>query len=180
MSNGRDLNSSDDTHARMDSTLINCHERLKAGAKTSASANLLRDTQSTLLDTSNHEFDLPTDTVQTMARTLGVDTRTDKTVVLLGQSPCSTASMSMIFGFDNDETKINVPLDLFMTPAASIVQCPIPSIIDVENGVVGGFTSLGNPVLQASYAVSDSKGKNISLGQAMMNITERDLVVYIG
>lgn len=164
----------------MDWTVINCHEQLQGGAKNSASANLLGDTQPTLLDTSNPELDVPTDTVQAMAQTLGVDPRTDDNIVLLWDISCSMASMSMVFGFDNDETKINAPLDLMMTPAASIGQCSIPSIIDVENGVVGGLTSLGNPVLQASYAVFDGEGNKLLLRQVIMNSIESDLVEYIG
>lgn len=73
------------------------------------------ETQPTPHDTSNHELDVHTDTVQAMAQTLGLDTWTDENAVLLGNIPCSMASMSMVFGFDNDETNINVPLDLLMT-----------------------------------------------------------------
>ncbi|KAG6357503.1 hypothetical protein INS49_013380 [Diaporthe citri] len=145
-----------------------------------SSANLLKETLPALLDTGNPELDLPTDTVRAMAQALGVETRTNKNSVLLGDIPCSLASMSMVFGFDNDATKINVPLDLLMTPAATAGQCSIPSIIGVENGVLGGLTSLGNPLLQASYAVFDSEGKKIMLGQAIMNVTESNLVEYTG
>lgn len=145
-----------------------------------SSANLLNETQPALLDTGNPELDLPTDTVRAMAKALGVETRTDKNAVLLGDVPCSLASMSMVFGFDNDATKVNVPLDLLMTPGTKAGQCSIPSIIGVENGVVGGLTSLGNPFLQASYAVFDSEGKKILLGQAIMNVTQSDLVEYTG
>lgn len=145
-----------------------------------SSANLLNETQPALLDTGNPELDLTVDTVRAMAQALGVDTRTDKNAVLLGDVPCSLASMSMVFGFDNDATKINVPLDLLMTPGATAGQCSIPSIIGVENGVVGGLTSLGNPFLQASYAVFDSEGKKVLLGQGIMNVTESDLVEYTG
>lgn len=143
-------------------------------------ANLLNETLPTLLDTGNPELDLPTDTVRAMAQALGVETRTDKNAILLGDVPCSLASMSMVFGFDNDATKINVPLDLLMTSGTTAGKCSIPSIIGVQNGVVGGLTSLGNPFLQASYAVFDSEGKKILLGQAIMNVTESDLVEYTG
>lgn len=71
--------------------------------------------------------------------------------------------MSIVFAFDHDATKINVPLELLITPRSSIGQCSIPSIIDVENGVVDGLTSLGNPVLQVSYAVFDSEGRRSCL-----------------
>lgn len=145
-----------------------------------SSANLLKDTQPALLDTGNPELDLPVDTVRAMAQALGVETRTDKNAVLLGDVPCSLASMSMVVGFDNDATKISVPLDLLMNTGATAGKCSIPSIIGVENGVVGGLTSLGNPFLRASYAVFDSEGKKILLGQAIMNVTESDLVEYTG
>lgn len=46
--------------------------------------------------------------------------------------------------------------------------------------MAGGLTSLDNPVLQASYAVFDSEGKNILLGQAIMNTIESDLAEYTG
>lgn len=151
-----------------------------AGANASSSANLLSETRPALLDTGNPELDVPVDTVRAMAQTLGVETRTEKDAVLLGDVPCSLASMSMVFGFDNDATKINVPLDILMTPGPSVGQCSIPSIIGLENGVVGGLTSLGNPFLQASYAVFDSEGKKILLGQAKLNVTESDLVKYAG
>lgn len=152
----------------------------KGGATKRASANLLNDTLPTLLDTGNPELDLPVDTVRAMAQALGVETRQQNNDVLLGDVPCSLASMSMVFGFNNDATKINVPLDLLMTPGPSAGQCSIPSIIGVENGVVGGLTSLGNPFLQASYAVFDSEGQKILLGQAIINVTESDLVEYTG
>ena len=90
----------------------------------------------------------------------------------------SVVRVRPVFGFDNDETKINVPLDLLMIPAASIGRCSIPSIIDVEHSVVDGLTSLCNSVLQASYAVFDCEGKKILLGQATMNAAESDLVEY--
>lgn len=152
----------------------------QGGSNNPGSANLLNETQPALIDTGNPELDLPTDTVRAMAQALGVQTRTDKDAILLGDVPCSLASMSMVFGFDNDAAKINVPLDLLMTIGPTAGQCSIPSVIGVENGVVGGLTSLGNPFLQASYAVFDSEGKKILLGQAIMNVTESDLVEYTG
>lgn len=81
------LNSSNDTHARMDSTIINYHEHLQRGAKNSVSAaNLLRETQPTFLDTGHPELDLPTNTVRTIAQILGDDSRTDRFAVLFGKS----------------------------------------------------------------------------------------------
>lgn len=141
-------------------------------------ANLLKETQSALLDTGNPELDFHTDTVQAMAQALGVETRTDKNAVLLGDVPCSLICMSMVFGLDNDATKVNVPLDILMNPGATTGQCSIPSIIGVENGVVGGLTSLGNPFLQASYAVFDNEGKKVLLGQAITNVTESESFKY--
>lgn len=115
-----------------------------------------------------------------MAQTLGVEARTNKNAVLLGDVPCSLASMSMVFWFEDDATNINVPLGLLMTQTASIGQCSIPFIIGVKNGVASGLTSLGDPFLQASYAVFDSEGEKVLLGQAIMNVTESDLVEYTG
>lgn len=164
----------------MDSTVINCHERLQGGANNSESANLSSETQPALVDIVNPEPDLPTDIVRAMAQTLGVEARTNKNAVLLGDVPCSLASMSMVFWFEDDATKINIPLDLLMTPTASIGQCSIPFIIGVKNGVASGLTSLGDPFLQAIYAVFDSEGEKVLLGQTIMNVTESDLVEYTG
>lgn len=152
----------------------------QGGLQRRASGNLLNGTQPALLDTGNPELDLPADTVRALAQTLGVETTNDQDAVLLGNIPCNLASMSMVFGFDNDATKINVPLDLLMVPGDSPGQCAIPSIIGLENGVGGGLVSLGNPFLQAGYAVFDSEGRKIMLGQAVMNVTESNLVEYTG
>lgn len=150
----------------------------QVGPQRRAPRNLLNDTQPALLDTGNPELDLPADTVRGLAQTLGVETRIDQDAVLLGNVPCSLASMSMAFGFDNDATMINVPLDLLMVPGDIPGQCSIPSVIGLENGVGGGLTSLGNPFLQATYAVFDSEGEKILLRQAIMNVKETNLVEY--
>lgn len=151
----------------------------QVGPQRQAPGNFLNETRPALLDTGNPELDLPADTVRGLAQTLGVDTRNDQDAVLLGNVPCNLASMSMVFGFDNDATMINVPFDLLMVPGDTPGQCQLPSIIGLENGVGGGLTSLGNPFLQATYAVFDSEGKKILLGQAIMNVTESSLVDYI-
>lgn len=82
---------------------------------------------------------LPADAGRGMAQALGVETRNDKSAVLLGDVPCSLASTCIVVGFNNEATKINVPLDLLMAPGASAGQCSIPSIIGLENGVTGGL-----------------------------------------
>lgn len=152
----------------------------QGGSTKAASANLLNDTQPALVDTGNPSLNFRADTVRAMAQTLGVKTRTDRDATLLVDVPCSLASMMMVFGFDNDAAKINVPLDLLMTPGPSAGQCSMPSVIGTEDGVLGGLTSIGNPFLQASYAVFDSEGRKILLGQAKMNVTESDVVEYTG
>ncbi|KAG8159083.1 hypothetical protein KVR01_010744 [Diaporthe batatas] len=152
----------------------------QVGPQRRAPGNLLSETQPALIDTGNPELDLPADAVRGLAQTLGVETRNDQDAVLLGNVPCNLASMSLAFGFDNDATMMNVPLDLLMVPGDVPGQCAIPSIIGLQNGVVGGLTSLGNPFLQATYAVFDSEGKKILLGQAVMNVTESNLVQYAG
>ncbi|WQF81025.1 Putative aspartic peptidase A1 family, aspartic peptidase domain superfamily [Colletotrichum destructivum] len=159
----------------------------KKGA--AAAANLISQPSPALLDTGNPALNLPLEAVTGMAKALGIKTEKDGDATLLGPMPCSlgSAGMSLVFGFDGDAVKMNVPLGILMFPdtgngsgggGGAAGQCRMPQVVGLEGGLANGLTSLGAPFLQAMYAVYDADLNKISLAQARMNVTESKVVPF--
>lgn len=152
-------------------------------------ANLISQPSPALLDTGNPALNLPLEAVTGMAKALGIKTEKDGDATLLGPMPCSlgSAGMNLVFGFDGDAVKMNVPLGILMFPdtgngssggGGAAGQCRMPQVVGLEGGLANGLTSLGAPFLQAMYAVYDADLNKISLAQAKMNVTESKVVPF--
>jgi hypothetical protein len=127
--------------------------------------------QPALLDSGNPEILIPLSSVWALARALNI---------ISGQLlrvPCNMGEAKLVFGFNNDLAKIEVPLNMLLLPLAGVTtgnnQCFLPI-----HGTAGEV-SLGAPFLQAAYVVFDAGASKVMLAQAIANVTESNIREYL-
>ncbi|KAF9701605.1 hypothetical protein EKO04_000883 [Ascochyta lentis] len=125
----------------------------------------------TLIDSGNPTVLVATQSVMALSKALG--TKFDTVTGKVGNVPCSMAQqgMSMSFGFNADQVKIQVPLELMMTPDPASGDCTLPIFATDDE-----LTSLGSPFMQAAYIVFDMDQKQLLMAPAVMNVTDSNLV----
>lgn len=88
----------------------------------------------------------------------------------MGPIDCSLATnkTKLVFGFNQDKAKIQVPLDLLVVPSAltnNVPGCKLPI------GPSQDIASLGSPFLQAAYVVFDMDQRQLLFAQGILNAT---------
>ncbi|KAJ4345077.1 hypothetical protein N0V95_005958 [Ascochyta clinopodiicola] len=128
----------------------------------------------TLIDSGNPTVLIATQSVMALSKALGATFNTETGNV--GNVPCSMAQqgLSMAFGFNSDNVKIQVPLELMMTPIQNsgnggqgAGDCALPVFATDDE-----LTSIGSPFMQAAYVVFDMDQKRLLMAPAVMNTTE--------
>lgn len=133
-----------------------------------------------LIDSGAPSVDLPAASVRSLAKAL--DTTFNEDDGSLGNVPCSLGQqgMSLSFGFNNDNAKVQVPLELMMLPAQSTgagqaeggADCFLPVFATDD------LATLGAPFMQAAYIVFDMDDQRLLMAQAVLNATESNVQEY--
>lgn len=130
-----------------------------------------------LIDSGAPSLNIPVASMRSLARALDINFNEDDGS--LGNVPCSLGQqgMSLSFGFNNDNAKIQVPLELMMLPvqseggggATAGADCFLPLFATDD------LVTLGAPFMQAAYIVFDMDSKRLLMAQAVLNATESNV-----
>ena len=123
-----------------------------------------------LIDSGNPGIDIPIPAIRKLAKALNIDF--DERLGL-SNVPCSLGSNgeSLSFGFANDKSIINVPMDALLVRDSSQgeTQCFLP--INPSDDIA----SIGAPFMQGAMVVFDLDQEKLWTAQAKINATKSNI-----